>query len=183
MLRIPLNLNRKGILLAAALFASSTISAATFAAQDRYTLKVPDGLAFSEFKGYEDWHVVAVSQSGGLIEVILANPVMIEAYKAGIPGDGKHFPDGSQIAKIHWNAKKSAVAPAPTLVPDTLHDVDFIERDSKRFPRTGGWGYAQFNYDHVAHTFSPEGSGSDCGYACHTIVTAKDYIFTAYPDR
>ncbi len=126
MLRIPLNLNRKGILLAAALFASSTISAATFAAQDRYTLKVPDGLAFSEFKGYEDWHVVAVSQSGGLIEVILANPVMIEAYKAGIPGDGKHFPDGSQIAKIHWNAKKSAEAPAPTLVPDTLHDVDFI---------------------------------------------------------
>jgi len=28
------------------------------------------------------------------------------------------------------------LAPAPTMVPDTLHDVDFIERDSKRFPDT-----------------------------------------------
>ncbi len=183
MSRIPINLNRKSILLTATLFGFSSISAATFAAQDKYTLKVPDGLAFSEFRGYEDWHVVAVSQAGDLIEVILGNPAMIEAYKSGIPGNGKHFPDGAQMAKIHWNAKKSVEAPAPTLVPDTLHDVDFMERDSKKFPHSGGWGYAQFNYDHVARTFSPMGTGSDCGYACHTIVTAKDYVFTVYPDR
>ena len=49
-------------------------------AQDKYTVQVPNGLAFSEFRGYEDWQVVAVSQSGDLIEVIIANPVMIEAY-------------------------------------------------------------------------------------------------------
>jgi hypothetical protein len=82
-------------------------------AQDKYTVQVPNGLAFSEFRGYEDWQVVAVSQSGDLIEVIVANPVMIEAYRAGgLPGIGKHFPDGSKMAKIHWNAKKSAEAPA-----------------------------------------------------------------------
>jgi hypothetical protein len=152
-------------------------------AQDKYTVQVPKGLAFSEFRGYEDWQVVAVSQTEELIAVILANPVMIDAYRAGVPSDGKHFPDGSKIAKIHWKPKKSADAPAPTTVPDALHDVDFIERDSKRFPDSGGWGYAQFNYDAASDTFTPEGSGSDCGYACHTIVAAKDYIFTAYPKR
>jgi cytochrome P460 len=152
-------------------------------AQDKYSVQVPNGLAFSEVRGYEDWQVVAVSQAGDLIEVILANPVMIEAYRAGIPGNGKPFPDGAKMTKIHWNAKKSAEAPAPTTIPDTLHDVDVMVRDSKRFSDTGNWGYAQFNYDSASDSFAPEGSGTDCGYACHTIVTAKDFVFTAYPKR
>jgi Cytochrome P460 len=157
-------------------------------AQDRYTVQVPDGLAFSEFRGYEKWQTVAVSHTGNpalgnLIEVILANPVMIEAYEAGVPGNGQRFPDGSKMAKIHWNAKMSAEAPAPTTVPDTLHDIDFMVRDSKRFPDTGAWGYAQFNYDAASDTFTPLGRGANCGHACHTIVAAKDYVFTAYPKR
>ena len=103
-------------------------------------MQVPNGLAFSEFRGYEDWQVVAVSQSGDLIEVIVANPAMIEAYKAGAPGNGKAFPDGAKMAKIHWNAKKSAEAPAPTTVPDTLHDIDFMAKDSRRFAALGRLG-------------------------------------------
>jgi Cytochrome P460 len=152
-------------------------------AQDKYTVQVPNGLAFSEFRGYEDWQTIAVSQAGDLIEVILGNPVMIEAYRAGAPGNGKPFPDGAMMAKIHWNAKKSEEAPAPTTVPGTLHDIDFMKRDSKKFSDTGSWGYAQFNYDAASDTFAPEGSGTDCGYACHTIVAAKDYVFTAYSKR
>ncbi|HXA21046.1 MAG TPA: cytochrome P460 family protein [Acetobacteraceae bacterium] len=161
----------------------AALGAAVLAAQDKYTVQVPNGLAFSDFRGFEDWQSVAVSQAGDLIEVILANPVMVDAYKAGVPGNGKPFPDGSKIAKIHWKAKQSAEAPSPTTVPDTLHDIDFIERDSKRFPDTGAWGYAQFNYDATSDSFTPEGSGANCGYACHTIVKAKDYIFTAYGKR
>jgi hypothetical protein len=161
----------------------SVLGSMVLAGQDKYTVQVPNGLAFSEFRGYESWQVVAVSQTGDVIDVILANPVMIDAYRVGVPGNGKPFPDGSKIAKIHWKAKKSAEAPAPTIVPDTLHDVDFIERDSKRFPDTGGWGYAQFDYDAASDTFTPHGSGTNCGFACHTIVKAKDYIFTAYPQR
>jgi hypothetical protein len=161
----------------------SVVGGFVLAAQDKYTLQVPDGLAFSEFRGYENWQAVAVSHAGDEIAVILANPVMIDAYRAGVPGNGKQFPDGSKIAKIHWNAKQSEEAPAPTTVPGTLHDVDFIERDSKRFPDTGGWGYAQFNYDAASAAFTPDGTGSDCGHACHTIVAAKDYTFTAYPAR
>jgi hypothetical protein len=163
---------------AVALFGGRAISV-----QDRYTVLVPNGLAFSEFRGYEDWHVVAVSQSGDLIEVIVGNPAMIDAFTAGAPGNGKPFPDGAKMAKIHWNAKKSAEAPAPTTVPDTLHDIDFMAKDTRRFASSGGWGYAQFNYDAASDTFAPEGTGADCGYACHTIVKTKDYVFTAYPKR
>ena len=161
-----------------AIFSGKAISA-----QDKYTLQVPNGLAFAEFKGFEDWTTVAVSQSGDLIEVILANPVMIEAYRTGVPGNGKPFPDGAKMAKIHWNVKKSDEAPSPTLVPGTLHDIDFMVRDSKRFANTGNWGYAEFDYDVASDTFKPLGTGAACGYACHTIVAKKDYVFTAYGKR
>jgi len=161
------------------------------AAQDKYTVQVPGGLAFSEFRGYENWQVIAVSQTGDLIVAILGNPEIIAAFQAGVPENGKPFPDGSKMAKIHWNAKKSAEAPAPTLVPDSLHDVDFMVRDSKRFTDSGNWGYAQFNYDAASDTFTPatlannppQGNDAKCGFACHTLVKAKDYVFTAYPKR
>ena len=161
------------------------------AAQDKYVVQVPGGLAFSEFRGYEGWQVIAVSQTGDLLVAILGNPEIIAAYQAGVPGNGKPFPDGSKMAKIHWNQKKSAEAPAPTLVPDTLHDIDFMVRDSKRFADSGNWGYAQFNYDAASDTFTPatlanqppQGNDAKCGFACHTIVKAKDYVFTAYPKR
>jgi hypothetical protein len=161
------------------------------AAPDKYTVKVPGGLAFSEFRGYEGWQVIAVSQTGDLLVAILGNPEIIAAYQAGVPGNGKPFPDGSKMAKIHWIQKKSTEAPTPTLVPDTPHDIDFMVRDSKRFADSGNWGYAQFNYDAASDTFTPatlanqppQGNDAKCGFACHTIVKAKDYVFTAYPKR
>jgi Cytochrome P460 len=156
---------------------------AAISAQDKYMVQVPQGLSFSEFRGYEDWQTIGVSQTDDTIEVILGNPAMIEAYRSGAPASGKPFPDGAKMAKIHWTKKASAEAPAPTTVPGALHDIDFMVRDSKRFPDSGNWGYAQFNYEAAADTFKPEGTGSDCGYACHTIVQAKDYVFTAYPKR
>ncbi|MGZ3356946.1 MAG: cytochrome P460 family protein, partial [Isosphaeraceae bacterium] len=124
-----------------------------------------------------------VSQTENTIEVVLANPEMIAAYRAGAPGNGKPFPDGSKMAKIHWTVKKSAEAPAPTTVPDALHDVDFMLRDSKRFADSGNWGYARFNYETASDTFTPLETGAKCGFACHTIVAKKDYVFTGYPKR
>ena len=160
-------------------------------AQDKYTLQVPGGLSFAEFKGYENWQVIGVSHSGDLLAVILGNPEMIKAYQAGTPGNGNPFPDGAKMAKIHWNAKTSAEAPGPTAVPDTLHDVDFMVKDSKRFADSGGWGYGAFKYEIASDTFTPatlsdsppQGNDAKCGFACHTIVKAKDYVFTAYPKR
>ena len=168
----------------------SALSGSAVSAQDKYTLKVPGGLAFSEFRGYEAWQVVSISQNGPVMAVILANPVMIEAYKAGVPGNGKPFPDGSKMAKIHWNPKKMETFPAAT-VPGTLHDVDFMVKDSKRFADSGGWGWAAFNYNAASRTFSPgttadvppHGNDAKCGFACHTIVKTRDYLFTDYQSR
>src|SRR5579862_5681038 len=52
----------------------SVLLALAIAAQDKYTLRVPNGLAFSEFRGYENWQVVAVSQTEELLKVEVANP-------------------------------------------------------------------------------------------------------------
>ena len=162
----------------------AAVGSIAFAAQDKYTLQVPGGgLAFSEFRGYEGWQTIGVSQSGALIEVILGNPAMIEAYQAGYPGNGKPWPDGVRMAKIHWKAIKSPDSPSATTVHGTLDDVDFMVKDSKKFADSGGWGYAQFNYAAASDSFTPLGTGAKCGYACHTIAKAKDYVFTAYGKR
>jgi hypothetical protein len=164
--------------------ALAVLGGMAIAAQDKYTLQVPNGLAFSDFRGYENWQVVAVSQTEELLKVMVANPTMIDAYRAGVPGNGKPFPDGSKIAKIEWKPKKSTEAPFVVRIPDTLQDVFLIEKDSKRFPATSGWAYAVFDYNPAADTFAPNRTGTvNCGYACHTAVAKKDYIFTAYGKR
>ncbi len=166
------------------------LGSSTLTAQDKYSVKVPGGLGFAEFKGFESWEVVSVSEDGGLLAVILANPVMIEAYKAGVPGNGKPFPEGSRMAKIHYNPKKLETFPAAT-VPASLHDVDFMVKDTKRFQATGGWGWAAFAHDPATGKFSPadstakppQGHDAKCGFACHTIVTKRDFVFTDYGKR
>ena len=161
-------------------------------AQDKYTVKVPGGLAFSEFRGYEDWRVISISQSEkGIVAVIVGNSLMIDAYRAGVPGNGKPFPDGAKMAKIHWNPIKAESEPGQPLVLNTLHDVDFMVKDSNRFSDSGGWGYGQFEYDAASDTFRPgtmadqppQGNDAKCGFACHTVVKKQDYVFTVYTKR
>jgi hypothetical protein len=161
----------------------SVIGGREISAQDKYAVQIPNGLAMSAFRGYEGWQLVSVAQTDQVLNVIVANPTMIDAYRSGIPGNGKPFPDGSKIAKIQWHPKKSADAPFAVNVPDTLKDVAFIEKDSKRFTDTGGWGFALFDYDAASDAFKPNGSGVGCGFQCHTIAAAKDYIFHPYQKR
>ena len=173
------------------LAAVGVLNAGALSAQDKYSLKVPGGLAFSEFKGYEGWQFVSLSQGDKLVAAILANPVMIRAYEQGIPANGKPFPDGAKMAKVHWTAKQSATAPTPTTVPGALHDVDFMVKDSKRFKDSGGWGYAAFKYDAGTGSYTPQtaadappqANDAKCGFGCHTIVQKRDYVFTEYGNR
>ena len=161
----------------------AVLAGMALAEQDRYSLQVPNGLAFSDFRGYDTWQDVAVSQTEKGIKVIAANDVMMRAYRSGLPAEGKLFPDGSKVVKIEWTFKKNPQSPYFVNVPDTLKSVSFIEKDTKRFPDTHGWAYAQFQYDAASDAFRPNGNDAKCGYACHTTVAAKDYIFTACPKR
>jgi hypothetical protein len=168
----------------------AALSGSAISAPDKYTVQVPGGLAFSEFRGYESWQVVSVSLDNDKLAVILANPAMVQAYQAGLPGNGKTFPDGVMLAKIHYTPKKMETFPSAT-VPGTQHDADFMVKDSKRFADSGGWGWGAFEYDAAADTFRPSNTSDSppqehdakCGFACHTIVQSRDYVFTDYQHR
>ena len=164
------------VIVAAAVYAQSD--------NDKYALKSPSGIAFSDFRGYEDWSVVSSARTDEVLKVIVADPAMIKAYKSGIPGNGQPFPEGSRIVKLQWKPKKSTEAQFAVDVPDVFKQAFVMEKDSKRFPKTGGWGYAVFNYDAASDKFTPDPKSlSDCGNACHTVVKAKDYIFHPYQKR
>jgi len=159
-------------------------------AQDKYTVKVPGGLAFSEFRGYEGWQAISISRNERVVAMILGNPVMIDAYRAGIPGNGQPVPDGARMAKIHWTPKPNEFFKDAT-VPGNLLNVDFMVKDSQRFADSGGWGYAVFDYDAATDTFKPgdktgtppQGNDAKCGFACHTRAKTRDYVFTEYGKR
>jgi hypothetical protein len=166
----------------------ATLGGLGIAAQDKYTVKVPGGLAFAEFKGYEAWQAISISRNEKAVALILGNPAMIDAYKAGIPSNGKPVP--AKMAKIHWRPKPNEFFPDAT-VPGGLLNIDFMVKDSKRFADSGGWGYAVFDYDEASATFTPgtkagkppQGNDAKCGFTCHTQAKAKDYVFTEYGKR
>ena len=122
-----------------------------------------------------------------MLKVIVANPAMIKAYKAGVPGNGQPFPDGSMIVKLQWKPKKSTEAQFAVDVPDVFSQVFVMEKDSKRFSvsKTRRVGVtAVFNYETASDKFTPDPKTlSDCGNACHSVVKAKDYIFHPYQTR
>ncbi len=161
----------------------AALGASTIYPQEKYSLKSLGGVAFSDFKGYEDWAVVSSARTDEVLKVIVANPIMIKSFKAGAPGNGKPFPEGSMIAKLQWKPKKSTEAPFVVDVPDLFKQAFVMEKDSKRFPKTGGWGYAVFNYEAASDKFTPDAALADCGQTCHVKVKAKDYIFHPYQKR
>ena len=158
--------------------------------QAKHTVKVPGGLAFSEFRGYEAWQTISISRNEQVMAVILGNPAMIEAYQAGIPANGKPVPDGAKMAKVHWTAKPNPFFAGATVTGE-LVNVDFMVKDSWRFADSGGWGYAVFDYNAASDTFTPgttagtppQANDAKCGFACHSSAKARDYVFTEYSNR
>ena len=154
-------------------------------AQDgaKYDVQIPDGLSLAEVRGYEGWQIVSLGATDAVVAVVVANPTAIAAYQAGIPDNGQPFPDGSKLVKIHWTTKQNTEAPFPVRIPDTLKDVGIMVKDGKRFAQGGGWGYGVFDYVPASDRFTANGTGTQCGVACHTRVIARDYVFTAFAKR
>jgi hypothetical protein len=180
-------MKRKNILkvaTAAAVLAALGAGAYAQDKQDKYSLKTPSGIAFSDFRGYEDWVMVSSALTpNDRLKVMVANPTMIKAYRAGIPGNGQPFPDGSKMVKLQWKTKKDPAAQFDVNVPDTFAEVFLMQKDSKRFQDSAGWGYAVFNYDPATRKFTPTADPTNCGHACHQVVKAKDYVFHPYQTR
>jgi hypothetical protein len=176
-----MNRKSKGMMVIAA--AVAVLGGTVAYGQDKYLLQSPGGIAFSDFKGYEDWAVVSSARTDEVLKVIVGNPIMVAAYKAGIPGNGQPFPDGSKMVKLQWKPKKSTEAPFAVDVPDVFSQAFVMEKNSAKFPTTGGWGYALFNYEPASDKFTADPSPADCGHACHVAVKTKDYIFHPYQKR
>jgi Cytochrome P460 len=168
-----------------------------FAATDRFALNSPNGIAFSEFKVDEKGQVIGSAMSDdasgcgtapapGCIKSIVGNAAAIRMYAEGAPANGKPVPDGAVFVKIEW-LKHHEVPVYGVTVPGKLAEVAFMVKDSKRFPDTNGWGYATMVYDETSDTWKAKGDGPAFGkaecHACHTIVKARDYLFTSYPKR
>jgi Cytochrome P460 len=163
--------------------AAVAIFAAAVYAQDKYSLTTTSGIAFADFRGYEDWATVSSARTDEVLKVIVGNPTMIAAFKSGVPASGQVFPDGSKIVKLQWKPKKSTEAQFAVDVPDVFTQAFVMEKDSKRFPATGGWGYALYNYDAATNKFTADPSPANCGNTCHSVVKSKDYIFHPYEKR
>ena len=182
------------VLLAAGAFVATV--ALTAQSQDRFTLKAANGIAFSEFRGYDAWQLVATSQpdnaSGcgtskvGCMKAILGNPTMIKAYRDGVPANGNAVPDGAALAKIEWLQDRDE-KPYGVTVSGTQTEVSFMVKNSKRFPNTNGWGYATFAYDAESDTFTPSTTNPSFAGGCHGCHTggakARDFVFTDYAKR
>ena len=181
----------KTMLTISAVILALAVGRAAVSTQDKYDLKVPGGLGLAEFKGYEDWPVVAVQHTDDLVKVVVGNAVAMEAFRAGIPGNGRPFPDGSRMAKLEWKPKQNSDVPYDIAAPGPNYALEFMVKDSKRFADSGGWGYALFVPDGTTGAYRagtqthrpPQGNDAKCGFACHTRVKAKDYVFTDYAKR
>ena len=159
--------------------------------------KSPNGIALSEFKSYEAWQMISTSVAGadgcgtsttGCMKAILGNPVMIKAYRDGIPENGKPVPDGAVMAKIEWLKGADPNSPYEVMVPGETTEVAFMLKDSKRFPDTDGWGYATFlpvgkSGAFKAKTTDPTVMKTLC-HNCHTNgANVRDFVFTEYAPR
>jgi hypothetical protein len=173
--------------------ATAMVSAASSKGQDAATASPP--IAFSEFAGYRAWQLIApalVPGSGcgfsndGCLKVILGNATMIEALRDGIPANGKPVPDGAAMAKLEWTRASNPASPYDVVVPGVYQGVSFMVKDSKRFPRTDGWGYALFRYNADTGAFEAvigaRAAASRC-HTCHLRVKALDYVFTNFARR
>ena len=159
-------------------------------AQDKYTVKVPGGLAFSEFRGYEGWQAISISRNDKAVAVILGNPVMIDAYRAGIPGNGKPVPDGAKMAKIHWTPKPNEFFPDAT-VPGSLHErgLHGEGQQAVRGQRRLGIGRVRLRrrvrYVHARHHgwHAAAGERRQVRVRLPHEAKARDYVFTEYGKR
>ena len=174
-------------ILAAAMAATflTAVGAAVYAQDkfDKYTLVSTDGIRLADFRGYEDWATISSARTDQELKVIVGNPAIITAFKAGAPANGQPVPEGSRIVKMQWKLKKSTEAPFVVDVPDTPTQAFVMVKDSKRYPATGGWGYAVFNHDAATGRMIADEAKADCGQSCHVAVKGKDYIFHPYQQR
>ena len=129
--------------------------------------------------GYRDWRLISVAHEAGNLNdfrAILGNDVAIKACREGkLP-----FPDGTIIVRLAWSYVPSeennkVFGRAQSFVAGPPINVQFMVKDSSKYPTTGGWGFAQFKDGKPAD----EALHKTC-FPCHEPAKARDFVFTHY---
>lgn len=133
----------------------------------------PNGIHLPD--GYENWRVISVSHrtDNQTLRVILGNDTAIEAARRA---EHTPWPNGTILAKLVWKAVKDTHWPT-AVVPGEFVHAEFMIKDSTRYSKTAGWGWARW----LGQSQEPFGKSADfvdgC-VACHTPVKQNDYVFT-----
>ena len=132
--------------------------------------------------GYRDWKFVSAAHEAGElndIRVVIGNDKAIAAYRADKP-----FPEGTIIGRVAWKMVPSeennkSFGQAQSFVPGDAPDwyLQFMEKNTKKYAATGGWGYSNFDKD--LKPLTDEKTMYAC-FVCHQAVEARDYVFTKY---
>ena len=132
----------------------------------------PNGIAL--IKDYRTWKVIAPSYRPDKkhIRVVLGNETAIRAFREG----KRPFPDGTVFAKVAWNTVKHAKFPV-AVIPGTFAQVEFMIKDSGKYKKTGGWGFARFVGNKLVPYGKDAGFVQEC-FDCHAPVADNDYVFT-----
>jgi hypothetical protein len=95
----------------------------TLAAQGRFTVTSPHGIAFSEFKGSDAWRVIALSETDeGCLEGRCVKAILGNAVASGAPGVRPSVADSSR-----WAATVAGLTDGTFAAADAVHVAEHVE--------------------------------------------------------
>ena len=122
--------------------------------------------------GWQNWAVIAVSHrtDNNTLRVILGNEIAVKAARLSKTNP---WPDGTVLGKVVWKDTVLSSWKSAT-VPGKFVHVEFMLKDSKKYSKTHGWGWARW----VGPEQKPFNKGMRICISCHTPVKDRDWVFT-----
>lgn len=133
--------------------------------------------------GYRDWTHIKSTVIGpknpsfdtiGGIQHIYANEKAMEGYRSG------QFPEGSVLVYDFFEPKSDEKKVDVTYEGPRRFTAVMVKQ-TKRFAKTGGWGYEEFRGDsQTDRIVGTEAASVTMCYACHTKQKDSDFVFSKY---
>lgn len=131
----------------------------------------PNGIAF--LPDYKNWKAISTTDrfDNHSIRVILGNDI---AVKAIAENHLRPWPDGSAFAKVAWFQQPDENGFVRT---GQFFQVEFMIRDSKKYARTLGWGWARWRGTGLKPYGENANFAREC-VGCHAPLRDTDFVFT-----
>ena len=127
----------------------------------------------SYVKDFRNWQVISTTNrfdNNRSIRVVYANPVAAAAVRNN---QVKPWPEGSVIVKVVWDIIEEKNG---DILPGKFNNVQIMEKDSKRFKDSQGWGFAKFN-GMGRVPYGENASFNRACFNCHKAAGETGYVF------